>query len=276
MPLKQNLRKTIRKAHLAFDGFLGRTFTAQGALGKRAEKPHHPIHSEDLSRFSYSQSWHFTKFNILPTHKGQSLATCDLKVYQDSFAYTFIRDNLPKGARILEIGGGESRIIKTIQNDYDIWNLDKLEGSGFGPTALIDDQGFHLVRDYIGAFSPELPEENFDLVYSVSTVEHFSRQPEAVQAIIDDMHRLLKPGGYCLHCVDAILYPDHYFVHPLVEKVHNLGLPTYPLVTYEVLKANDDLWTLPPFAFYTRWYHLVKEPLNKFGCPFSINLVWQK
>lgn len=206
----------------------------------------------------------------------QSPATCDLKVYQDSFAYSFIRDNIPQGATILEIGGGESRIIKTIRNQHEIWNLDKLEGSGFGPKDLLDDQGFHLVKDYIGAFSPELPNESFDLVYSISTVEHFSKEPDAVQAIIDDMNRLLKPGGYGLHCVDAILYEDHYFVHPLVKEIEKQGYLSYSLPSFSTINNEPALWTLPPYAYYTRWHHLVKKSMREFGRPFSINLIWQK
>ena len=276
MTIKKKIRNFIRRAHLAFDGWVGRIFSKQGRFEELASKSHNPLKMDNMAEYSYSKKWHFPQFHILPIHKNQSPATCDLKVYQDSFAYTFIRDNLWEGARILEIGGGESRTIKEIRGKYDIWNLDKLEGSGFGPTDLLDDEGFHLVKDYIGSFSRLLPEASFDLIYSISTMEHFPKDEQTVQNIINDMDRLLKPGGFCLHSVDALLFEDHFFVHPLVKKIFDAGLTTYPLPSFEQLASDISLWTLPPYAFYTRWYHLVKQPLKEFGLPFSINLVWQK
>ena len=168
MPHKQKIRNFIRKIHLAIDGWVGRIFSKQGKFENLTSKSHNPLRMDNVAEYSYSKTWHFSQFHFLPIHKNQSPATCDLKVYQDSFAYTFIRDNLLEGARILEIGGGESRTIKEIRGTYDIWNLDKLEGSGFGPKNLLDDKGFHLVKDYIGSFSPVLPDASFDLIYSIS------------------------------------------------------------------------------------------------------------
>jgi hypothetical protein len=72
-------------------------------------------------------------FTLMPIYQRQTLNSCDLKVYQDLFVYSFILENIPKGARILEVGGGESRIISCLKEDYEFWNLDKLEGQGQGP-----------------------------------------------------------------------------------------------------------------------------------------------
>jgi len=276
MSLKQKMRIKIRGIHLAVDGVLGRIFTSKGALGKHRETPHQIIQPGDFFNFSYSKQQHFSKYRLLPIHKYQSSATCDLKVYQDSLVYTFILDNIPSGAKILEIGGGNSRIINQIKHNYEIWNLDKLEGTGYGPTKIINKYGFHLVKDYIGTYSSQLPNNYFDLIYSVSTIEHFSKDTNDIQNILEDMQRLLHPGGYSLHCVDALLYNDHFIVHPLVEKIQVNGLMDYSLPSFDKINNDVDLWTLPPYAFYTRWYHLVKTPLKKFGRPFSINLLWKK
>ncbi len=273
---KKMFRKRIRYYHLKLDGLVGKCFFKQKPLGNLSCKPHTPLLSKDFSRFAYSKNSHFSQFRILPQHSDQSPATCDLKVYQDSLLYTWILDNLPLGARLLEIGGGESRIISVLKNKYEIWNLDKLEGSGFGPTQLIEKQGYHHVSDYIGAFTKELPTEYFDLVYSISTVEHFPESAESLQLIFGDIHRLLKPGGISLHAVDALLYDKHYHVHPFVTMAHANKLVLYPLVNFEKIISDKDIWLLPPFAFYTRWYHLVNKPLHVFGHPFSLNIIWQK
>lgn len=276
MKTHKKFRQSIREAHLVFDGLIGKLFSKQKSLGAKSKKPHKPITMDEIASFSFSKTGHFKKMVPLPIHNSQSPATCDLKVYQDSFIHTFIMDNVAPGAKILEIGGGESRVIKEFHEQYEFWNLDKLEGSGYGPKSVMDDFGFKLVRDYIGNFSKGLPDNYFDLVYSISTIEHFSNQPKDLMAIYQDIQRLLKPGGLSVHCIDALLYEDHYFVHPFVDYVYEQEAPIFPLVSFKELMTCQNLWTLPPFAFYTRWYHLVKKSMRKFGHPFSINILWKK
>lgn len=270
------LRKQIQALHLAFDGWVGRLNPRQPSLGALSKVPHTPVKLADFSNYAYSRMTHFKEFAVMPRYTGQSPSTCDLKVYQDICLYNFIKDNFPQGSRLLEIGGGRSRIIAALKNDYEIWNLDKLEGQGHGPKALWGEDGFRLVRGYIGDFSPELPDGHFDLVFSISTVEHFPRDPVSVDAILQDVQRLLRPGGYSIHAVDGLLYLDSYFIHPLVTTAHERGWITYPEVTFTQLKADPDLWLMPRYAFYTRWFPLVKKRMNGFGSPFSINVMWKK
>jgi len=147
---------------------------------------------ENFDGFTYSKLTHFQNFRMMPIYQKQTTATCDLKVYQDLFVHTFILENIPKGARILELGGGNSRIISCLKDDYEFWNLDKLEGQGHGPKGVAESEGFTLIRDYIGAFSKELPEHSFDFVYSISAMEHFSTDEKAMTDIFQDIDRLLK------------------------------------------------------------------------------------
>lgn len=126
-------------------------------------------------------------------HKKLSIKTCELKISQDALVYTFFLDNFSQDSDLLEIERGESRIITPIKKDCEIWNLDKLEGSGFGPKKRDQANGFHLVQSYIGEFSPDLPTSYFDLVFNISTIEHMPKSPELINHAIDNFHLLLKP-----------------------------------------------------------------------------------
>lgn len=275
--MNSKIKIWIRKFHLAFDGMIGRVlFPGIGALEKISQKPHSPMRTQDFNNYRYSRTDHFSDFTVLPIHRKQSPKTCDLKVYQDSLVYTFILDNIPTGARLLEIGGGESRIIHQLRNQYEFWNLDKLEGEGHGPKDLGEKKGFTLVQDYIGNFSEQLPGNYFDLIFSISTIEHLPYKPSIIKNVINDIQRLLKPGAYSLHCVDGLIFNDRYFVHPLVNEVFKTGYIKHQQTTFQELVSDKRLWLLPRYAFYTRWFHLVKKPLHNFGHPFSINLLWQK
>lgn len=274
--MNPKLKQRIRHFHLFVDSIVGQFFSNKETLEKISKKPHKKILPNHFSNFKYSKIEHFKLFRTLPLHAKQSPATCDLKVYQDALIYTFILDNIPEGSRLLEIGGGESRIINELKGKYEIWNLDKLEGVGFGPKELIVADDFNLVQDYIGNFSPTLPASSFDLVFSVSTIEHIPQDRKTIDNAIADIMRLLKPGGYSLHCIDALLYNDHFFVHPFVSNVFDKNLIKYGAISFEEITNNNRIWLLPAYAFYTRWFHLVKETMPKFGYPFSINLLWRK
>ena len=276
MAVPIQIKKKIRKFHLTIDSWIGRLFWNYPCLIELSEFPHDVLTPEKFYHFLYSRLSHFTEFHVLPGYHCQSPATCDLKVYQDALVFTYILDNLPKGARLLEVGGGESRVIEALKNQYEFWNLDKLEGEGFGPKVLYSDKSFTLVSDYIGSFSPKLPNEYFDLVFSISTLEHIPQDRLTISAVIEDIQRVLKPGGYSLHCIDALISKDHFIFPDIISVLHQKGLMELPIPSKDTLLADSDLWLLPKYSFYTRWYHLVRKSMSSFGHPFSINVLWKK
>ncbi len=270
------IRQKIKNFHLFLDGWIGKKICRSPSIGEMSTKPHNRLHPNNFKWFSYSKYSHFSQFLVHPKYDNQSPKTCDLKVYQDSLVFTFIKDNIPKGARILEIGGGESRIISVLKDQYEIWNLDKLEGEGYGPTRLFEMEGFKLVKGYIGELLSELPNSYFDLVFSISTLEHVSDDVLSIDAILNDIQRLLRRGGFSLHCVDGLFQSNRIIVHGIVNRIYQLGWVQTPAITFEELSRDDDLWLLSPYAFYTRWYHIVNKSMRKFGYPFSVNTLWQK
>jgi hypothetical protein len=165
------------------------------------------IGPHNFNEFTYSKNAHFRFFqknNYDEILFGKRIDSeyCDLKVYQDLLTFSFILQNIKPGSKVLEIGGAESRILKYFRNEFECWNLDKLEGVGNGPTKINSD-GFRLISDYIGNFNSELPERYFDLVFSISTFEHIPMEDETVfENIRKDIDRLLKKGGLSLHCID--------------------------------------------------------------------------
>ena len=164
---------------------------------------------ETFDDFTFSKKKHFDMF--IENNFDEELfgylvdpLNCDLKIYQDLFIYSFMKFNVPKGSKILDIGGGDSRILKYFKDDYECWNIDKLEGVGNGPTD-IDTSGFRLVYDYMGNFNKELPDDYFDVVFSISTLEHVPLDDvETYENIRKDINRVLKPGGLSLHCIDIV------------------------------------------------------------------------
>lgn len=129
----------------------------------------------------------------------------DLKGVQDAYILNRLSDARAK--RILEVGGGNSRVLAVLSGDdrdNECWNAERFEGVGNGPTQNDNADRIRLANCYVGEFSRELPEAYFDFIVSVSVVEHV---PTAdLEAFFADSARVLRPGGEMIHAIDLYVY----------------------------------------------------------------------
>jgi SAM-dependent methyltransferase len=125
-----------------------------------------------------------------------------LKDMQDTFILHALKDMKP--SRLAEAGGGHSRVLPKFKSaGHECWNIDRLEGAGAGPIGAPKHSDFQLVRTFLGDFSAELPNGYFDVVFSISVVEHIPN--DAYAKFVRDAVRILKPGGLFLHAIDVYL-----------------------------------------------------------------------
>jgi ubiquinone/menaquinone biosynthesis C-methylase UbiE len=181
---------------------------------------------------------------------------------------------VPPGSRILDVGGGDSRILKFFSNDYECWNADKCEGLGNGPIKFSSPH-YRIVYDYVGSFNPELPDHYFDFVFSVSALEHTPDDQSVRANVLKDINRIPKPGCPSLHCFDAFLRPDgQSWVNSLVPYLANAPLRTrfVPLVEIE---ADPDTYVMSQHAYEANWQSIIKQSYGDFGRPCSVNLFWR-
>ncbi|MDQ3021256.1 MAG: class I SAM-dependent methyltransferase [Bacteroidota bacterium] len=239
------------------------------------------ITPEKFNDFTYSKKKHFDLF--IENNYDEELfgyrvdpGNCDLKVYQDLFMYSYIKHNVEKGSKILDVGGGDSRILKHFNKDYECWNIDKLEGLGNGPTD-IKAPNIRLVYDYMGSFNPELPDNYFDLVFSISTLEHVPLDDlVAYENILKDINRVLKPGGYSVHCIDVVWQEPIVWTNQILpyffknEKIINEFVP--PLS----VKEDPDLFIMSEEYYARTWQFTTGKTYESFGKPLSYNFLWMK
>ncbi|QWV97031.1 glycosyltransferase [Geomonas nitrogeniifigens] len=235
---------------------------------------------ENFGAFTYSRAYHFAYFAGMDLELyGAPVdpADCDLKVYQDLLAYSFIRKNVPEGARILEVGGGASRVLRALKDHYECWNLDKLEGVGNGPVAVAAD-GYRLVRDYLGSFSPELPAGYFDVVFSISVLEHVEQGEEQFEKIRADLDRVLRPGGWSLHCFDVVARGPGKGVwsNPLLPYLFEKVATVNRFVPPEQVYQDPFVYHMSEAAYDRHWRPMTGVPIREHGFPLSYNVLWQK
>lgn len=133
-----------------------------------------------------------------------------LKTIQDLAVYSHLRTR--RSQRIAEVGGGSSRVLSTLAKHNECFNLDKFDGSSGGPPSEIVIPGVKNIIAYLGEFNTELQSDSFDVVFSISVVEHVPN--EQLGNFLDDGLRILKTGGLFIHAIDLYLEdkPSNAFV----------------------------------------------------------------
>ena len=239
------------------------------------------ISPANFDKFTYSKRSHFRDFisngyDEELFRKDVDPLNCDLKVYQDLFMFTFIKHNIPPRSRILDIGGGDSRILRHFRNIHECWNIDKLEGVGNGPTN-IDTSSFRIVYDYMGNFSDELPDNYFDLVFSISTLEHVpAGEPETYKNIMNDINRVLKPGGFSVHCIDVVLKDEYQWTNDVLPFFFENAGVVNKFIPLHALLEDSDLFHMSEKYFERSWKVTTGKSFSQFGRPVSYNLMWVK
>jgi len=238
---------------------------------------------EDFTDFVYSKKSHWEYFkNIDIALYGRRIDkfSCDLKQYQDFLVYKFIKEKIPAGSKILEIGGGNSRIANYFKKYHEFWIIDKLEGIGSGPRE-IKNQDVKLIRDYIGEFNLELPDDYFDFVFSISVLEHVERDEKTLKNILKDINRVLKKGGYSMQCIDTFIKENKEIRNPIAEYFISKQKMLFKFKDYKKISQNVDkldLWYMSKKAFIENWlpHFEIKKEYGEIGLPFSTNLFWKK
>ena len=124
-----------------------------------------------------------------------------LKTIQDLAVYNVLQDVRDKW--IAEIGGGHSRLLPRLAKTNRCFNIDKFEGLAGGPAMAKYIWRVKNIRAYLGDQDPALTDGMFDLLFSISVVEHVPT--DRLAAFHADQLRILKPGGLFLHAIDLYL-----------------------------------------------------------------------
>lgn len=127
-----------------------------------------------------------------------------LKSAQDLAVYRHVRDL--QGLDIAEIGGGSSRILERLAVDNRCANIEKFEGRDLGPAAPVALKNVTNINAYVGEFDGLLADASFDLVFSISVVEHV--ETPKLDDFFRDSLRILRPGGRFLHAIDIYLQDE--------------------------------------------------------------------
>ena len=130
-----------------------------------------------------------------------------------------------KNERVLDVGAAYSNIPIYLQKTYgcEMWVADDF-GTNSDEIFWTRDRSpqehieahpeVNYVLERLGVSGSSLPEDYFDVVYSLSALEHVPA--ELTPAVWLHMHQLLKVGGELIHAID-IPFPSNYGIRGLLK-----------------------------------------------------------
>lgn len=174
-----------------------------------------------------------------------------LKTAQDLGVYKELRGI--KGKKIAEIGGGDSRLLQRLAGDNECYNIEKFEGADGGPADEIKIDNVENIKVFLGEHSPDIAPETFDVVFSISVVEHIPSP--MLSPFFEDGMRILKPGGLWLHAIDMYIEdtPTHDRVKRFEEYrkwANDARLQPIGTVYQGPLKFSTEMVTNPDHTMY--------------------------
>jgi ubiquinone/menaquinone biosynthesis C-methylase UbiE len=241
------------------------------------------LKAENFDYFTYSKRTHFEffkkmKYDVELFGIEVDPGNCDLKIYQDLLTFTFIKQNYDRPIKMLDVGGGTSRILEYFKKEHECWNIDKLEGVGNGPLGQdVQTEEIKFVYDYMGNFNKELPDNYFDLVFSISTLEHVPlNDTEAYGNILKDINRVIKPGSYSLHTIDLVWLGEKYvWTNEILNYLFKNQVMINKFIPFDEVIMDPDIFVMSEFYFNNNWRFTTGKTYEEFGKPLSYNFLWK-
>ena len=180
--------------------------------------------------------------------------------------------------KILDVGGGGSALPRVLSEQFgaDAWLVDDfgIESNdestqswydpNFRETLPEKNPTIHYVFGRLGG--PEkygLEQGSFDLIYSISTLEHIPMT--MIGAVFDHMIELLKPNGTMIHTIDLTSrkFPQWKTFLTDYFKTRGVAPATFEIKNFNELTEADPILLEPPEVVYLFWG---KQPKKYVQC----------
>jgi 2-polyprenyl-3-methyl-5-hydroxy-6-metoxy-1,4-benzoquinol methylase len=131
----------------------------------------------------------------------------DLKDVQRPWTLKTILGRVPRGGRLLEIGGGDPYVASILATlGYEVWIIDPYEGLGNGPLEFdaikTQTPQVKFIRGWFPDALAELDDPLFDCIYSISVLEHVPG--DLIESVAAATPPHLRDNGWNIHAVDHV------------------------------------------------------------------------
>lgn len=216
--------------------------------------------------------------SVVKAIRGKNNLTWHLKSIQDAIAFKYLYKY--SNVSIAEIGGGKSRVLPALVKNNTCFNIDAFKGVGRGHKKEIHLKGITNILSYVGDFSDSIIDEQFDVIYSISVVEHISN--DKLNDFFKDCFRILKPSGLMIHLIDVYLEDatgdNRYAYSRICSYSSCFNSKLFTPLSEPIIKTEKDVCFSTSFAtnpdnLMKEWNRLVPGLKNKREISQSCTLV---
>lgn len=150
-----------------------------------------------LKYVTKSRYWDILDKGIMEGVSGTS--KWHLRDVQEAVVYSYLSDQVSKD--IAEIGAGSSRLLEVLAKSNRCYAINEDKGVGGGATSRPSIKNLQFIDCGIGKSHLYIPDSSYDIVFSVSVLEHVPDQE--LRGIFEDCWRILKPNGLMVHLINA-------------------------------------------------------------------------
>lgn len=173
----------------------------------------------------------------LYSYKQQDLFKADFSLKGFDNPWMVCSREWKAGEKVLDVGGAYSQLPMYLHDTYgcEVWLADDYGIDSDDPYWLRNaspqehiakNPEIHFVLERLGRKDSQLPMAYFDVVYSVSVLEHVPYQ--YMPDVWHHMDRLLKPGGEMIHTVDIPFPSNGGLKKLLAAQVYDFLNPMLP------------------------------------------------
>jgi SAM-dependent methyltransferase len=177
--------------------------------------------------------------SLLP--ERDPLEHVERKVWEYALVMLFLEEtgHFNDQSQILSVGAGDERILFWLTNHVGQMVATDIYGDGAfavreAEASMLTDPAAHapdypwrperLDVRWMDAKRLEFPNESFDAVFTVSSIEHFGSPAEVAQAV-REIGRVLRPGGHALIVTEYLvrLHPLNHALADFAVRLSTLG-----------------------------------------------------
>ena len=138
---------------------------------------------------------------------------------------------------------------------------------------MANTEDFKIIDGLIGSFSEEMPDNYYDFIFSTSLAE--SKNSNSFELILQDINRLVKPGGYVLMCNVFMIKEPEMRLSPFSEYILQNQKMINRRVNSLKISLDNDLYTLNENFYKQVWEPVIGKSIEDFGLPYSYNFLWK-
>jgi len=212
----------------------------------------------------------YAKISTMVRYINQKLLWADWQYGTRGWEYPWILENgrFVKGLKCLDAGCGQSPLPAYLHGlGCEAHGLDYLQGErgDYPETYGIPEEWIKMLQGKVEyhhgtMFQAPFPDNTFDRVTCVSVLEHIltPNTPHAHHPCLQEMKRLLKPGGLLIVTVDYFVNPEVTPGYDYRDDITYLGMPPLDpdscFWTRESISLDEDAFFIPPKMYIEMGY----------------------